>query len=136
AEARPEQQRPLVDLLGDTLEEATSRLAAAGLGDAFVMLRSADQLSDGQRARWRLAQLMAAADAQVGDVLPVVLMDEFAATLDRLTAAIMARNVRRWVTRSGVCAVIATTHDDLLEPLAPDVLIHKPLGEAIEVATK
>ena len=63
----------------------------------------------------------------------MVLADEFGATLDRLTAQVIARNIRKWVTRSRVCFVAATTHDDLLEALAPDTLIVQHPGRAIEV---
>jgi hypothetical protein len=124
---------PLLEQVGATLEDATKLLALAGLGDAFVMLRSPAELSDGQRYRWRLARALEAARRIDAGVLPVVLADEFAATLDRETAATIAGNVRRFATRARVCFIAATTHDDLLEALAPDVLVYKPLGAAIEV---
>jgi len=94
----------------------------------------------------------------------VIIADEFAATLDRLTATTIARNVRRWIDRlardaevetegaSGnggeasaqaarhhgplITFIAATTHDDLLEPLHPDVLIYKGLGDLVEVMTR
>ena len=47
--------RPLVDALPGTLEERLSALAAAGLGEARLMLRTPAELSDGQRYRFRLA---------------------------------------------------------------------------------
>lgn len=66
--------------------------------------------------------------------LRVVLADEFGATLDRTTAAHVARRVRAWVDhRPGVCYVCATTHDDLLEALNPDVLVEVPLGQRVHV---
>ena len=72
--------------------------------------------------------------------LTLVLADEFGATLDRLTAKVVARNVRKWTRRPAaggtagrVCFIAATTHDDLLEPLEPDTLIVQHPGEAIEV---
>jgi uncharacterized protein len=132
AEAENEEQ-PLVDQLGATLEEATAHLAAAGLGDAFVMLRSPRELSDGQRYRWRLARAMQEASRLGETCLPVILADEFAATLDRRTARLLARNLRRFASKAQICLVAATTHDDLLEALMPDVLVHKPLGATIEV---
>ncbi|QNN23014.1 ATP-binding cassette domain-containing protein [Planctomycetales bacterium ZRK34] len=126
----------LVDALGDTLEDAARYLSLAGLNDAHVMLRKPSELSDGQRYRWRLACAMHAADRCDADCLPVVLADEFGATLDRMTAAIIAGNVRKWTRRSGVCVLAATTHDDLLESLQPDVLIVQHPGEGIEVMEK
>lgn len=130
--------RPLVDCFPQRpLEQTLRLLSLAGLNDAFVMLRKPSELSDGQRYRLRLAQAMAMTEA---DVLPsrpkVILADEFCATLDRVTARTLARNVRRWVNSVNVCFVAATTHDDLLEDLDPDVLIDKHLGESLELLTR
>lgn len=133
------EERPLVDLFGPTdnppLKEIMRWLSLAGLNDAFVMLRTPSQLSDGQRYRLRLAQTIAAIESMgvKHNRLPIVLADEFGATLDRQTAAVIARNIRRWVTQTPVCFIAATTHDDLLEPFEPDVLIEKPLGEAVHI---
>lgn len=134
----PIEDRPLVDCFPNRpLSQTLRLLSLAGLNDAFVMLRKPSQLSDGQRYRLRLAQVMAMVEA---DVLPgisrVVLADEFGATLDRVTAKVIARNVRKWVNTSGVCFVAATTHDDLLEPLEPDTLIEKHLGEAMDLVER
>jgi len=115
--------RPIIETIGRTIEQAARRLSLAGLNDAFVMLRSADQLSEGQRYRYALARAIDATEDCDADRLTVVLADEFGSTLDRQTAAIIARNVRRWTRRGGVCFVAATTHDDLLESLEPDDLI-------------
>lgn len=125
---------PLVEAWPElTLEEVASVLSLAGLNDAFVMLRSPSELSDGQRYRLRLAQALALTRSEPG-AMTVVLADEFGATLDRLTAKVIARNLRRWTRReAGVCLIVATTHDDLLESLEPDVLIEKGAGSAMTV---
>lgn len=122
----------LVDCLGRSLEQALEMLSLAGLGDAFALLRRPHELSDGQRARFHLARAMDAAQ-RAGEPC-VIAADEFAATLDRLTAQVLARNLRRWIDSTSHTLIAATTHDDLLEALQPDVLIHKGLGEAMEVA--
>lgn len=140
-----DEDRPLVEAVGGTLEAATRWLALAGLNDAFVMLRRPRELSDGQRYRFRLAR--AIADMEQADppdaapaALHLLLADEFAATLDRPTAMVIARNVRKWLGRpvgdenaTGVCFVAATTHDDLLEPLNPDTLIIQRPGEGLDI---
>jgi len=127
--------RPLVDCFDAIpLEEVLATLSRAGLNDAFVMLRTPSQLSDGQRYRLRLAQSFLLAPPPQANVLTVMLADEFGATLDRTTAKVIARNVRKWVTRSQVCFLCATTHDDLLESLDPDVVIEKHLGAGLEIA--
>lgn len=146
----PARDVPLIDGLGDSLERSVSLLSQAGLGDAFVMLRTPSQLSDGQRARLRIAQAMEWAEtesqpcghamhAQYGDGMNtprVIIADEFAATLDRLTAQTLACSIRRWIDRTRQVFIAATTHDDLLEALDPDVLVFKGLGDQIEVSAR
>jgi ABC-type ATPase with predicted acetyltransferase domain len=135
---------PLVDAFGEVeLATVMHWLALAGLNDAAVMLRRPSELSDGQRYRFRLAQLMQQIDAAEGMTRSptdrpeaVVLADEFGAALDRQTAGGVARNVRKWTRRSGACVVLATTHDDLLEPLAPDVLVEMQGPGELEVLDK
>ena len=126
----PLPDRALVDCFPDQpLAQTLRTLGQAGLSDAFVLLRKPRELSDGQRFRLRLAHVMALAP----DTFTVILADEFAATLDRVTAAVVARNTRRWVSTAPVCLIAATTHDDLLDALAPDVLIEQHLGGRMDV---
>lgn len=121
------------------LRQVMADLARVGLGDAFLMLRRPCELSDGQRARLRLAQAMAELRRRPAGRFVVLLADEFAAPLDRVTAAVLARQIRRWVDQmhaerpGGLSAVLATTHDDLLEALAPDVLVYKDLSPHVHV---
>lgn len=128
----------VIDLIApdQPLAEALEVLSMAGLGDAFALLRRPGELSDGQRFRFRLAGMLAEAKPDAAKDQPrMIVIDEFAATLDRLTAQTLARNVRRWSDRTGVTFIVATTHDDLADALAPDVLIRKPLGAAMEITT-
>ena len=131
----------VVDCIGSALPEAgmdelLTILSLAGLNDAFVMLRRPGELSDGQRYRLRLALAIAAVRGGGGG-LTVVLADEFGSMLDRVTAGVIARNVRKWTRRdTDVCFIAATAHDDLLEPLEPDVLIEKGLGDHLEMVTR
>lgn len=143
ARSAAETNSPIIELIGRDVAEATRILSAAGLADAFVMLRSINELSDGQRYRLALARVMDFVESRNSesslrsDQLMVILADEFGATLDRLTASMVARNIRRWInTRPNVALVIATTHDDLLEPLAPDTLIFKPIGCAPNIVKR
>ena len=118
--------KPVVDCFGDDLDRALGWLSQAGLSDAFALLRSPDQLSDGQRYRLRLAMAMA------GRAM-VICVDEFCAALDRVTAAVVAANVRRFADRTGTTVLVATSHDDLLEDLRPDVVVIKHLGSGADV---
>jgi len=120
------QNQPLVDCFEADLEAALQWLGAAGLSDAFVLLRHPEQLSDGQRYRFRLALAMSRQPA-------TIFIDEFCAALDRITAAVVAHNVRRFADRFGTTFIIATSHDDLLEDLSPDVIVVKHLGGTCDI---
>lgn len=109
--------RAVVDLMPGTLGDAIAGLARAGLGDALLLGRAPEELSDGQR--WRLGMALAMAGAGRGAVLAA---DEFAAVLDRPTARCLCLGVRRWVTREGAALVVATSHDDVRTWLDPDVV--------------
>lgn len=118
--------QPVVDCFDCPLDKALAWLSQAGLSDAFAILRSPEQLSDGQRYRFRLAMTMAQQPE-------AICIDEFCAALDRVTAAVVAHNVRRFADRHGTTFIVATSHDDLLDDLRPDVVVIKHLGSGCEV---
>jgi ABC-type ATPase with predicted acetyltransferase domain len=76
----------MVETVSKTLEEALELLSRVGLNDAFLFLRTYDQLSDGQKYRNKIAKMIESG-AQFW------ILDEFAATLDRDTAKIVAYNL-------------------------------------------
>ena len=80
------------------LERVLMWLSLAGLNEAFVMLRRPCELSDGQRYRLRLAQVMAMLNESPA-ASAVVIADEFGSTLDRITALTIARNLKRWLAK-------------------------------------
>lgn len=108
---------PLIDALPGAVEERMAALAACGLSEARLLLRAPPELSEGQRYRFRLAHAMASGGA------PFLCADEFTATLDRVLAKVVAFNVRKLVTRAGVGLLAATTHEDIVDDLAPDLLV-------------
>ncbi len=118
--------KPLIETVGATVEEALELLSKVGLNDAFLFLRTYKQLSDGQKYRYRLAKFLESKRQWW-------LMDEFAATLDRDTAKIVAFNVQKIARQQGKAVIAATTHDDLFVDLAPSVHVHKRFGEEIDV---
>jgi GNAT superfamily N-acetyltransferase len=109
-------EEPLIEAMPGTFDERLAVLAACGLGEARLLLRTPRELSDGQRYRFRLAYAFAQRPA-------CVVADEFAAYLDRTLAKVLAYNIRRWATRSGCGVLAATTHDDLAADLRPDVQV-------------
>lgn len=107
---------PLIDALSGTIGDRLATLAGCGLGEARLLLRTPGELSDGQRARFRLA-LGFASGARF------LIADEFAAVLDRPLAKVLAFNLRKLASRTGVGVLAATTHDDLCEDLNPNLLV-------------
>ncbi|MCG6154887.1 ATP-binding cassette domain-containing protein [Rubinisphaera margarita] len=116
------EQVSLIDGLGLDVAEGLRVLGACGLGEAQVMLRTPAELSDGQRYRYRLAKAIA-------DQPQWILADEFTATLDRTLAKVIAFNVRKICSRMGIGFLLATTHEDVVVDLEPDVHVRCRLGE-------
>ena len=125
--------QPLVETFPDRLDATTRHLARAGLADARDLLKTPSQLSGGQYARYLLARAMAGAGHHDASV---ILADEFASTLDRVTAVTLCRLLRRWITETGHTLVAATTRDDLLADLQPDAVAWKPLGDELQVVRR
>jgi len=124
AQIRLPEDRPVIDCFGDDAIVALKLLSAAGLSEVFCLLNRPCNLSDGEKYRFRLAQAMATGRQ-------FIFADEFAADLDRVTAAVIAYNVHRFAKRTGTTFILASCHEDILMDLAPDVLVVKdPCGEA------
>jgi len=126
AELEAPGDKPIIDLVGDSFRDALRLLSKVGLNDAFLFLRRPSHLSDGQRYRFKIAQLL---DME----RPYWLCDEFCSTLDRSTAKIVAYNVQKLARRSGATLIVATTHTDLLDDLCPSVHIRKGWGTEISI---
>ena len=126
SEVKVDPDKPLIDTVGDTVEEGLKLLSKVGLNDAFLFVRRYSQLSDGQKYRYKLAKLIESG-AQWW------VMDEFCATLDRETARIVAYNVQKLARKLGKAVIAATTHTDLFADLSPSVHIHKRFGREVTV---
>jgi ABC-type ATPase with predicted acetyltransferase domain len=125
---------------------ALEALSRVGLGEVWSYLRTAGQLSEGQRWRLRLALGLAQVASDPGSKLRglsnsrarlvVLAADEFAAPLDRITALVVARGLRKVVSARGdLCAVVATSHEDLAAALEPDVIVRCDFG-SVEVGER
>ncbi|MCG7349015.1 ATP-binding cassette domain-containing protein [Sphingomonas sp. ACRSK] len=119
--------KALIDQVGeDGLADAIRLLSVAGLSDAYLYIRKPGELSDGQRYRFRLAKL-------VEGGCDVWVADEFGAVLDRVTAKIVAWNLAKVARAHGKTLIVATTHTDLQEELAPSLTITKRFHDRIKV---
>lgn len=117
---------PLIDTIGESLEQGLELLSRVGLNDAFLFIRRYDQLSDGQKYRYRIAKMIETRKQYW-------VLDEFCSLLDRDTAKIVAYNVQKLARKEGKAVIAATTHMDLFEDLSPSVHVHKRFGKEITV---
>ncbi len=126
--------------------ETLKLLGRVGLGEAWSYLRTPCELSEGQKFRLRLAVGLWRA-MKIGEIAEmnerrgaalrstppggrVIVCDEFAAVLDRLTAMIVARCLRRAIdAHPNIAAVVATSHEDLAAALKPEVVVRCDFGK-------
>ncbi len=132
-------ERAVVDCIAPwgTIGEAVSFLTACGLGEPRLWLRPYIALSDGECFRARLAQALAlngrgnlpfAMHDRPGNPVGPLLCDEFCSGLHRRLSRTVAFNLRKVVSRSGLCAVLATVDDSMATDLQPDAIVR--LGES------
>lgn len=121
--------RTVIDCFDGDVMTGLRMLGIVGLSDVFSVLNRPCHLSDGQKYRFRLARALALDK-------PFIFADEFGSELDRITAATMAFNVHRFARRTGTTLILASSRDDMLIDLAPDVLIIKDFRGPAEVIRK
>lgn len=118
--------RALVDCIEGDYLESLRILSKAGLSDVFCVLNQPDKLSDGQKWRFRLAMALASGKK-------IIFADEFCSNLDRVTAAVIAYNIHKFAKRYSVTFILASSHDDILSDLLPDVIVIGRLSGRSEV---
>lgn len=119
-------QQILIDALPLEFVESLQLLAACGLGEAQLMLRTPQELSDGQRYRFALALAIAHRPRWI-------VADEFAALLDRTTAQVIAHNIRRLADRTGIGFLLATAQNDIYQDLEADIHVICELDGQVDV---
>ena len=121
--------KTLIDCIDADLLTSLRMLSTAGLNDVFCVLNQPANLSEGQKYRFRLAMALAAGKK-------FVFADEFCSNLDRITAVVIAYNINKFAKRTGVTFILASSHEDMLLDLAPDVLVVKELSAKTQVIYK
>ena len=121
-----ENDMTLIDCVEGDCMEALKSLSRAGLNDVFCVLNQPANLSDGQKWRYRMARAIAS-DKKL------IFSDEFCSNLDRITAAVIAWNIHKYARTSDKIFILATSHEDLLCDLRPDVVVIKHLAGQAEV---
>ena len=121
--------KTLIDCIDADLLTSLRMLSTAGLNDVFCILNQPANLSEGQKYRFRLVMAMAAKKK-------FIFADEFCSELDRITAAVISYNIHKFAKRTGTTFILASSHDDILLDLAPDVLVVKELSAKTQVIYK
>jgi ABC-type ATPase with predicted acetyltransferase domain len=121
--------KTLIDCIDAGMLDSLKVLSLAGLNDCFCILNQPCNLSDGQKYRFRLAMALAAKKK-------FIFADEFCSELDRITAAVISYNIHKFAKRTGTIFILASSHDDILLDLSPDVLIAAELSGKTEVIYK
>jgi ABC-type ATPase with predicted acetyltransferase domain len=121
--------KSVIDCIDGDFVDGLRTLSVAGLNDAFCVLNQPANLSDGQKYRFRLA-------AALSSGAKFIFADEYCSELDRITAAVISYNIHKYAKRTGVTFILASSHEDILLDLAPDVLVVKELSGATQVVYK
>ncbi len=121
--------KTLIDCIDGDLITGLKMLSIAGLNDCFCILSQPRNLSDGQKYRFRLAIALAAKKK-------FIFADEFCSELDRITAAATSYKIQRFAKETGTIFILASSHEDILLDLAPDVLVVNVLSGPTEVIYK
>jgi ABC-type ATPase with predicted acetyltransferase domain len=121
--------KTLIDCIEADMLTSLRMLSDAGLNDVFCILNQPANLSEGQKYRFRLAMAMAAEKK-------FIFADEFCSGLDDITAAVISYNIHKFAKRTGTTFILASSHDDILLDLAPDVLVLKELSDKTQVIYK
>lgn len=111
-------QKALIEVLGNRdIQSALHLMGLVGLSDAFVYLKRFDELSNGQQYRAKLAQLIAGGSN-------VWIADEFCATLDLVTANVVADRLQKIARQLKALLIVASSQPEVFaRALRPDQVV-------------
>jgi ABC-type ATPase with predicted acetyltransferase domain len=118
--------KTVIDCFGMGLLSSLQILSIAGLCDCFCILNQPSNLSDGEKFRFRMAMAMA-------QEKKYVFADEFSSELDRITACSISYKLRKFAKRTGMILILASSHQDILADLVPDILVTRESSGATYV---
>ncbi len=96
-------------------------LNISGLSDAVFYRARFTELSTGQKERAKIASLLA-------EKPNLLVIDEFTAHLDGLTAQRVARKLSEIARRQGITLLLATNRAEVIKVLEPDLILHVGYG--------
>ncbi len=100
-------------------------LNKAGIFDAVLFRARYSELSTGQKERFRLALCLAKKPS-------LMLVDEFAAHLDEITAMRVARKISQLAREAGITLIAVTHRKEIIDTLAPDRILYVGYGGVTE----
>lgn len=102
---------------GKDIKEAINLLNSVGLSEAHLYIKRPNQISDGQKYRFAVANLCDSGK-------PIWIADEFASTLNPEMSAIVAKGLRKVAYKYGATLILAASHtNSFLGSLLPNKLI-------------
>ncbi len=119
-------ERPIIEQIGNDVDSAIRILSIVGLNEAYLMLKRYNELSEGQKYRFRIAKM-------IDSNADTLVIDEFLSLLDRTTAKVVAYTIQRTIRKLNKTLIVATAHNDLIDDLNPDLLIIKNFGNEVYV---
>jgi len=115
----------IAEVVGDAAT-AVEVLNAVGLSDAVFYRARFEELSTGQKERAKLALLLASKPN-------LLIIDEFAAHLDALTAQRVARKLSTIARSAGITVIVSTNRPEVIRALGPTKIIFVGYGTAFAV---
>lgn len=111
-------QKALIEVLGNRdIRSALHLMGLVGLSDAFVYLKRFEELSNGQQYRAKLAQLITGG-------YNVWIADEFCATLDLVTANVVADRLQKIARQLKALLIVASSQPEVFaRALCPDKVV-------------
>ncbi|NPA97101.1 MAG: GNAT family N-acetyltransferase [Crenarchaeota archaeon] len=122
-------EEPILQRIAEVTKDpavAVEVLNAVGLSDAVFYRARFEELSTGQKERAKLALLLASKPN-------LLIIDEFAAHLDALTAQRVARKLSSIARSAGITVIVSTNRPEVIRALGPDKIVFVGYGTAYAV---
>ncbi len=114
----------IFDITGD-IYLAVEVLNRAGISDAVLYRARFNELSTGQKERFKLAVCLAKRPS-------LMLVDEFAAHLDEMTAVRVARKISELARVAKITLIVVTHRKEVIKALSPDRILFVGYGGVAE----
>ncbi len=114
----------IFDITGD-IYLAVEILNRAGISDAVLYRAKFGELSTGQKERFKLAMCLAKKPS-------LMLVDEFAAHLDEMTAIRVARKISELAREAKITLIAVTHRKEVIDALSPDRILYVGYGGVTE----